>query len=50
MRVYDTCETAILEGDAEHFDQYFSDAGKTSQLSMVIWGSREKDKKLVLDF
>ncbi len=38
------CETDILEGKAEHFDQYLSDARKTSQLSMVIWGSRAKGK------
>lgn len=25
------CETAILEGEAEHFDQYLSDAEKASQ-------------------
>ncbi|QSB55846.1 2Fe-2S iron-sulfur cluster binding domain-containing protein [Acinetobacter calcoaceticus] len=42
--VCDTCETAILEGKAEHFDQYLSDARKTSQLSMVIWGARAKGK------
>ncbi len=24
-----TCETAILEGEAEHFDQYLSDAEKS---------------------
>lgn len=42
--VCDTCETVILEGEAEHFDQYLSDTGKTSQLSIVIGGSRAKGK------
>ncbi|MDC4633582.1 PDR/VanB family oxidoreductase [Acinetobacter baumannii] len=44
-----TCETAILEGEAEHFDQYLSDAEKASQKSMMICVSRAKGKKLVLD-
>ncbi|HAV5951307.1 TPA: hypothetical protein JI218_16435 [Acinetobacter baumannii] len=43
------CETAILEGEAEHFDQYLSDAEKASQKSMMICVSRAKGKKLVLD-
>jgi len=44
-----TCETAILEGEADHFDQYLSDAEKASQKSMMICVSRAKGKKLVLD-
>ncbi len=39
-----TCETAILEGEAEHFDQYLSDAEKASQKSMMICVSRAKGK------
>ncbi|CAI3162123.1 Carnitine monooxygenase reductase subunit [Acinetobacter calcoaceticus] len=45
-----TCETVILDGEVEHFDQYLSDAEKASQKSMMICVSRAKDKKLVLDF
>ncbi|MDN5489133.1 MAG: PDR/VanB family oxidoreductase [Acinetobacter sp.] len=44
-----TCETAILEGEAEHFDQYLSDDEKASQQSMMICVSRAKGKRLVLD-
>lgn len=42
-------ETTILEGEAEHFDQYLSDDEKASQQSMMICVSRAKGKKLVLD-
>ncbi len=31
-----TCETAILEGEADHRDQYFSDEERASQQSMLI--------------
>lgn len=44
-----TCETIILEGEAEHFDQYLSDDEKAAQKSMMICVSRAKGKKLVLD-
>jgi len=39
------CETDILEGEAEHFDQKFSDAKKTSQKNMVICVLLAKSKK-----
>ncbi|WP_237387754.1 PDR/VanB family oxidoreductase [Xenorhabdus sp. Sc-CR9] len=44
-----TCETMILEGEADHRDQYFSDEEKQSQTSMLICCSRAKGKRLVLD-
>lgn len=44
-----TCETAILEGEADHRDQYYSDDEKASQQSMLICCSRAKGKRLVLD-
>lgn len=44
-----TCETTILEGEADHRDQYFSDDEKASQQSMLICCSRAKGKRLVLD-
>ncbi len=44
-----TCETAILEGEAGHRDQYFSDEERASQQSMLICCSRAKGKRLVLD-
>lgn len=44
-----TCETAILEGEADHRDQYFSDEERASQQSILICCSRAKGKRLVLD-
>lgn len=44
-----TCETAILEGEADHRDQYFSDEERASQQSMLICCSRAKGKRTVLD-
>lgn len=43
-----TCETAILEGEADHRDQYFSDEERASQQSMLICCSRAKGKRPVL--
>lgn len=44
-----TCETAILQGEAEHFDQYLDDDEKASQQSMMICVSRAKGKEITLD-
>lgn len=44
-----TCETAILEGEAEHHDQYLSDAEKAAQKSLMICVSRARTPRLVLD-
>ncbi|WP_160287589.1 PDR/VanB family oxidoreductase [Pseudomonas knackmussii] len=44
-----TCETAILEGEAEHFDQYLSDAEKASQQSLMLCVSRSRTARLVID-
>ena len=44
-----TCETAILQGEAEHFDQYLDDAEKAAQRSMMICVSRAKGKEITLD-
>lgn len=44
-----TCETAILEGEAEHFDQYLSDEEKASQQTMMLCVSRARSARLVLD-
>lgn len=44
-----TCETAIVQGEAEHFDQYLSDEEKASQQSMMICVSRAKGKEITLD-
>lgn len=44
-----TCEIMILEGEADHRDQYLSDEEKKSQTSMLICCSRAKGKRLVLD-
>ncbi|WZB73978.1 iron-sulfur cluster-binding domain-containing protein [Achromobacter insuavis] len=44
-----TCETRILEGQAEHFDQYLSDEEKAAQQTMMICVSRARGARLVLD-
>jgi len=44
-----TCETAILQGEAEHYDQYLSEAEKASQQSIMICVSRAKGKEITLD-
>ncbi len=45
-----TCETAILEGEADHRDQYFSDEERASQQSMLICCSRAKGKRTGVGF
>ncbi|MDQ8951759.1 carnitine monooxygenase, reductase subunit CntB [Acinetobacter rudis] len=44
-----TCETAILQGEALHFDQYLDDDEKASQQSMMICVSRAKGTEITLD-
>ncbi|MCY1424277.1 Carnitine monooxygenase reductase subunit [compost metagenome] len=44
-----TCETRILEGEAEHFDQYLSDDEKASQQTIMVCVSRARTARLVLD-
>ena len=44
-----TCETRILEGQAEHNDQYLSDDEKAAQQTMMICVSRARGERLVLD-
>lgn len=44
-----TCETVILAGEAEHYDQYLSDAEKASQQSMMICVSRAKGREITLN-
>ncbi|WP_157790632.1 2Fe-2S iron-sulfur cluster-binding protein, partial [Yersinia pestis] len=44
-----TCETAILEGEADHRDRYLTDEEKKSQKSILICCSRAKGARLVLD-
>lgn len=44
-----TCETRILEGQAQHFDQYLSDEEKAAQQTMMICVSRARGDRLVLD-
>jgi len=44
-----TCETKILEGEAEHRDQYLSDGEKAAQKTMMICVSRARGARLVLD-
>lgn len=44
-----TCETRILEGQAEHFDQYLSDEEKAAQRTMMLCVSRARGERLVLD-
>lgn len=44
-----TCETAILEGEADHRDHYLDDDERASQQTMMICVSRARSKRLVLD-
>ncbi|MCW3481975.1 PDR/VanB family oxidoreductase [Neisseriaceae bacterium JH1-16] len=44
-----TCETKILEGEAEHRDQYLSDGERAAQKTMMICVSRARGARLVLD-
>lgn len=44
-----TCETRIIDGEAEHFDQYLSDEEKVAQQSLMVCVSRAKSARLVLD-
>ncbi|MGG4673568.1 PDR/VanB family oxidoreductase [Providencia sp. Me1] len=44
-----TCETAILEGEADHRDHYLDDDEKAEQKTMMLCVSRAKSKRLVLD-
>lgn len=44
-----TCETTILEGEADHRDNYLDDEEQEAQETMMICVSRAKGKRLVLD-
>ncbi len=44
-----TCETAILAGEAEHYDQYLDDDEKASQKTIMICVSRARGKSITLD-
>ncbi|WP_439860394.1 PDR/VanB family oxidoreductase [Pseudomonas sp. MBLB4136] len=44
-----TCETAILEGQVEHRDQYLSDDEKALQKTLMVCVSRARTPRLVLD-
>jgi ferredoxin len=44
-----SCETAIVEGVADHRDSYLSDDEKAAQKTMMLCVSRCKGARLVLD-
>lgn len=44
-----SCETRILEGEAEHLDQYLSDDEKATQRTLMLCVSRARGERLVLD-
>lgn len=44
-----TCETTILEGEADHRDHYLDEDEQATQETMMICVSRAKGKRLVLD-
>ena len=44
-----TCETAVLEGEVDHRDQYLDEDEKAANNTMMICVSRAKGKRLVLD-
>jgi ferredoxin-NADP reductase len=44
-----SCETAIVEGEADHRDNYLSDEEKAAQKTIMLCVSRAKAQRLVLD-
>ncbi|MDC6726359.1 oxidoreductase, partial [Leclercia adecarboxylata] len=42
-------ETQILQGEAQHLDQYLSDEEKAAQKTLMICVSRARGASLVLD-
>lgn len=44
-----SCETDIIEGEADHRDSYFDEEEKNAQTSMLVCVSRAKSKKIILD-
>lgn len=44
-----TCETRIIEGEADHRDQYLSEEERAAQQTLLVCCSRAKGKRLVLD-
>jgi ferredoxin-NADP reductase len=44
-----TCEVAILEGEADHRDQYLDDDEKAAQKTILLCVSRAKSSRLVID-
>lgn len=44
-----TCETRILDGEAEHLDQFLTEEEKAAQQSLMICVSRSRSARLVLD-
>lgn len=44
-----TCETTILEGEADHRDSYLDDEEQEAQETMMVCVSRAKGKRIVLD-
>jgi len=44
-----TCEVAILEGEADHRDQYLDDDEKAAQKTLLLCVSRSRTPRLVID-
>jgi carnitine monooxygenase subunit len=44
-----TCEVAILEGEADHRDQYLDDDEKAAQKTILLCVSRSRTPRLVID-
>ena len=44
-----TCETALLEGEADHRDAFLSDEERAAQETVMICCSRARGDRLVLD-
>jgi carnitine monooxygenase subunit len=44
-----TCEVPILEGEADHRDQYLDDAEKAAQKTILLCVSRSRTPRLVID-
>jgi ferredoxin len=44
-----TCETAIIEGEAEHLDQYLTNEEKEAHKTLLVCVSRARTSRIVLD-
>ncbi|NVM90600.1 ferredoxin [Variovorax sp. SG517] len=49
QRICSACEVRVLEGVADHRDEILTDAGRSSNKTMMVCCSRARSRTLVLD-